>query len=496
MPEIGELGTARPYIPTQLREKVIKAFHDDVLAGHQGLNRTRNRIAARYYWPTMTADVAEYVANCASCAQNRRLGKRTKTTLEPVKISTPWNEVQLDFIGPLPITRDGNQYILTICDTYTKEVELCPCSRANSVTTTQCFKERVVFRRGMPEVVRTDNGTHFMGEFEQYLQECEIKHDFALPYQHNTMGQVERTNRTVEEILRHYVNKEKKNWDQLLPQVQFAINTSVARATGFTPFAMNHGRDPKFPIENTIIKQLKLEKAAQEEAKQVPVNEVLEEINNEAKKKFMKYQQQMIKQEERKFPKPNFKIGDHVMLTKHVPENKLDVKTHGPYRISRKDPEHAANYYVVNPWVGIDSEEKVHVVDMTKFNGVIPKTRQLLKSQEPEFTALKAKQRGLLENAKSYVKNVLKEEWSVIKLIGAQIVVHWTQPGAQGDWSGTIVDYDPHPGRFWVKYDIADKLGVFHYLEGLLDTHPPEWWFSEEEKSSSKVHVPKVVNLI
>jgi len=42
-------------------------------------------------------------------------------------------------------------------------------------------------------------------------------------------------------MLRHYVDANRDNWDELLPYIQFALNTAVA-SHGYTPFYLNTGR--------------------------------------------------------------------------------------------------------------------------------------------------------------------------------------------------------------------------------------------------------------
>ena len=51
-------------LPLVLREKTMKALHDDV--GHQGYERTLSLIQARCFWPGMTVDIEEYCRNCNS----------------------------------------------------------------------------------------------------------------------------------------------------------------------------------------------------------------------------------------------------------------------------------------------------------------------------------------------------------------------------------------------------------------------------------------------
>jgi hypothetical protein len=76
---------------------------------------------------------------------------------------------------------------------------------------------------------------------------------FCLPYKH--VGLVERMNRTVQETLRNLVNPENSNWDLFLAETQFAINTSPAKAHGFTPQFAATGREPKMPIERLIFRE-------------------------------------------------------------------------------------------------------------------------------------------------------------------------------------------------------------------------------------------------
>ncbi len=50
-----------PYVPKIVRTKLISRYHDDPLAGHFGIDNTRELIARKYYWPTLHRDVETYV---------------------------------------------------------------------------------------------------------------------------------------------------------------------------------------------------------------------------------------------------------------------------------------------------------------------------------------------------------------------------------------------------------------------------------------------------
>lgn len=47
--------------------------------------------------------------------------------LHPIPAKSPWHQIGIDFIGPLsPKADDGNQYILTVSDYFSKWVEAIP----------------------------------------------------------------------------------------------------------------------------------------------------------------------------------------------------------------------------------------------------------------------------------------------------------------------------------------------------------------------------------
>src|SRR4051812_23677370 len=60
-----------------------------------------------------------------------------------------------------------------------------------------------------------------------------------------TDGQTERTNRTLEQILRNYVSYKQDNWDQCLTMAEFAYNNAQQSSTKLSPFFLNHGQYPK-----------------------------------------------------------------------------------------------------------------------------------------------------------------------------------------------------------------------------------------------------------
>ena len=56
-----------------------------------------------------------------------------------------------------------------------------------------------------------------------------------------TDGQMERMNRTLEDILRIYVTYKQDNWDEYLPAAEFTYNNAKQASIEFTSFELDCG---------------------------------------------------------------------------------------------------------------------------------------------------------------------------------------------------------------------------------------------------------------
>ena len=63
---------ARPLVPKEFRDVVIRMFHQ---LAHAGQKETVKKVANRYYWPNMRSDVSDYVSKCQSCQAVKSLLK-------------------------------------------------------------------------------------------------------------------------------------------------------------------------------------------------------------------------------------------------------------------------------------------------------------------------------------------------------------------------------------------------------------------------------------
>ncbi|KAJ9534015.1 hypothetical protein QJQ45_027117 [Haematococcus lacustris] len=241
----------RLYIPSSpLRAQLLHEAHDAHTAAHLGRAKTLERLQRHFYWPQMHKTVQEYVRTCDKCQRNKATNQLPPGLLQPLPIpSRNWQQVSMDFIGPLPATPRGHTMIFTVVDKLSKMIHLIPTTTtATAQDTARLFFDHIFKHHGLPEAIISDRDPKFTSDFWTSLFHLTgTRLLLSSAYHPQTDGQTERANRTVEDMLRPYVNDHKSDWDQHLAAVEFAYNNSEHAGTGFTPFYLNYGQHPTTP---------------------------------------------------------------------------------------------------------------------------------------------------------------------------------------------------------------------------------------------------------
>lgn len=231
-------------VPKELRQNVLRENHDSPTAGHAGIYKTYHRIASKYYWPKMKADITHYVRSCATCAQYKPERRRPPGQLcgRP-DVKRPWQLVCADLVGPLPKSRHGNLYILTAQDYFTKFCIFSPLRTATSSNVAKLLENNVFLTFGAPETIVCDNGKAFVGrEFKTLCASYNTSIAYTALY-HPQANAVERVHQVMKTMLASYVQDNHRSWEDHLQKVACAIRTAKHEATGDTPYFANFGRE-------------------------------------------------------------------------------------------------------------------------------------------------------------------------------------------------------------------------------------------------------------
>lgn len=235
-----------------LRQLIIRECHDCPSSGHLGITKTFQRVATKFWWPHMSRSIYAYVKACSSCQLNKPSHQAPSGLMQPLPTpSAKWEHITMDLITDLPVTRRGYDSVVTFADRLSKQVHFAPTIKTvDAPKLAKIFRETIYKHHGMPKVIISDRDERFLSMFWKALfgtLGTELRYSTA--YHPQTDGQSERANRTLEEILRHYVSPLQDDWDEHLDLAEFAINSSVNPTTGYTPFYLMYGHHPATALD-------------------------------------------------------------------------------------------------------------------------------------------------------------------------------------------------------------------------------------------------------
>ncbi|KAI5643743.1 chromosome segregation during meiosis domain-containing protein [Phthorimaea operculella] len=163
---------------------------------------------------------------------------------KPKICSRPFQCISLDLIGPLPMSRRRNQYILVVTCCFTKYCLLFPLKRALASNIISNLENLVFLVHGVPQTIIMDNGPQFRSrEFNNLLTKYKIPFPSYSPHYCPQVNPTERYNRTIITALASLVDDDHRSWDLHLPSIQNAMNNSVNVVTGYTPSFLVYGRE-------------------------------------------------------------------------------------------------------------------------------------------------------------------------------------------------------------------------------------------------------------
>ena len=156
-----------PYVPKIIRSEAISRHHDDSLTEHFGIDKTRELIGRKYYWPSLRRDVESYVRGCDVCFASKTVRQKPYGDLQSLPIPTHrWKDLSMDFVTGLPVSADwkDNNYdsILVIVDRLTKMVhyELIRVT-IDAPGLAKVIIDVIVWHHGLLNSIVTDRGSFF-----------------------------------------------------------------------------------------------------------------------------------------------------------------------------------------------------------------------------------------------------------------------------------------------------------------------------------------------
>jgi hypothetical protein len=234
----------------EIKNKIISECHNNKTTGHFDANRTENLIKRNFWWLKMSHNIRKYVKNCEVCQLIKPSTQQPMTSLQPLPIPTrPWEYFSMDFITNLPEI-DGFDTIVTFVDLFTKQAHFIPCNaKINAHQLAKLYIENIYKLHGLSKVMVGDRDSKYTSTYwQEVFKALGTKLNLSTAYHPQTDGQSERTNRTIEQILRAFVYNEHQAWLRHLPLAEFAYNNIINTSTKVSPFYALYGYNPYTPI--------------------------------------------------------------------------------------------------------------------------------------------------------------------------------------------------------------------------------------------------------
>jgi len=234
-----------PFVPYVERMDRLVELHADL--GHLGQSGTYDLAKTRMWWPTLRSDIKTMTRECQPC-QLVKPGSRSVAPLHPLAPARPFERWGIDFIGRMPLTKQGNRWIVTAIDYATNWpiARALPDATAEAVAT--FLYEEIFLQFGCPSEIVSDRGANFMPDvLQRYLQKLHIKHMATSAYHPRANGKCERLNGVIGHMLNKYVGSHRVRWDQYLHQALFACRVHISQRTQVSPFKLVYGIEPRIP---------------------------------------------------------------------------------------------------------------------------------------------------------------------------------------------------------------------------------------------------------
>ena len=351
------------------RDFLIWELHGGGLAGHLGITKTTQALEQRYYWPHLRRDTRRMIGRCSICTIDKMTKQNTGQYLPLPVPDSPWQEVSLDFVLGLPRTQRQLDSILVVVDRFSKMAHFVACSKTTDAAhTARIFFNEIVRLHGVPRCIVSDRDVRFMSTFWKtlwHLMGTTLK--FSTAFHPQTDGQTEVTCHSLGNLLRCLVQENSASWDKLLPRAEFAYNASCHRATGFSPFQVNTGRNPNLPVD---LVPLPLMKASSTDAVNYATD--LTEIHLQTKARITAYNSKIKEAVDTHRQTLTYQVGDMVMVRlrpeRYAMEkaHKLHPRAAGPFPVRQVINPNAYDIEIPPEW-GISST--FNIGDLVAYQG-------------------------------------------------------------------------------------------------------------------------------
>ena len=160
-------------LPYTLWRATLKKAHETT--GHSARAKTLAALSKSVFFPGLPREVAIWCKTCEECQKKKRDQKDQRHTHLPVTAAYTFQKTCVDFYGPLPKSQNGNRWLLTLRDVFSRWTEAYPTPSATAEDAAKAIND-FIFRFGPMEVLHTDRAQAFLSNtFKRFCRTWGVK---------------------------------------------------------------------------------------------------------------------------------------------------------------------------------------------------------------------------------------------------------------------------------------------------------------------------------
>ena len=169
--------------------------------------------------------------------------------LGTVPSASPMDIIATDFLKA-DRPAGGYEYILVVVDQFTRYALAYATTNKSAKTAAEKLFNDFVLRLGTPNRILHNQGEEFENKlFDELEKYFGIKRCRATPYHPMGNGMVQRLNSTAIQMLHTLSEKLKYKWKDSLNKLMYTYNCTKHSVTGYSPYFLLFGRNPKLPSD-------------------------------------------------------------------------------------------------------------------------------------------------------------------------------------------------------------------------------------------------------
>jgi hypothetical protein len=243
LPEVRHLIV----LPESVHRGAIERAHHTV--AHKAVDATVAKLHKTVYFSGMYCWVNETLQRCETCQVKKGSIPKQRGLLVNHVTGYPFQKISKDFVGPLPRLKNGNQYMLTVSDCFTRWLEAFPCCRANAQVVVNKLVTEIFPRFKVCDQIHSDQGSQFLSDLVTEVVAMHGIRQSSMPSYNPKSNPVERQHRSLGDAIKALTEGDQIAWEDCLPHALFAMCTSNCVSTGVVPFAAMFGRNASASLE-------------------------------------------------------------------------------------------------------------------------------------------------------------------------------------------------------------------------------------------------------